>query len=103
MRVRTPVTIAHVDDVAEWSKLLGTTRGTGLGTSLRAWVRTPPSSLEFHAARSYPWPSWSKALDLSLNLSGDVGSNPTGCTHLTDDGFAIQIPVLRVNRVSDTS
>ena len=50
-----------------------------LGTSLRAWVRTPPSSLEVHAARSYPWPSWSKALDLSPNLSGGVGSNPTGC------------------------
>ena len=24
-----PVTIAHVDDVAEWSKLLGATRGAG--------------------------------------------------------------------------
>ena len=50
-----------------------------LGTSLRAWVRTPPSSLEFHAAHLYPWPSWSKALDLSPNLFGGVGSNPTGC------------------------
>ena len=29
---------------------------------------------------SYPWPSWSKALDLSPNLFGGVGSNPTGCT-----------------------
>ena len=24
---------------------------------------------------------WSKALDLSPNLFGGVGSNPTGCTH----------------------
>ena len=50
-----------------------------LGTSLRAWVRTPPSSLEFNSAHLYPWPSWSKALDLSPNLFGGVGSNPTGC------------------------
>ena len=45
----------------------------------------PESKLE---SDLYPWPSWSlvrrrakKALDLSPNLSGGVGSNPTGCTH----------------------
>ena len=54
-----------------------------LGTSLRAWVRTPPSSRQVLSAHLYPWPSWSKALDLSPNLFGGVGSNPTGC-NLTD-------------------
>ena len=48
-----PVTIAHVDDVAEWSKLL-LVRAT-LGAGFR-------------------------------HQSSGVGSNPTGCTHLTDDG-----------------
>ena len=52
--------------------------------SLTNYSVAPESELE---SDLYPWPSWSfftrrakKALDLSPNLSGGVGSNPTGCT-----------------------
>merc|ERR1711924_556322 len=65
----------------------------------------------------YPWPSWSffnkrranKALDLSPNLSGGVGSNPTGCKLIERPigaTVARQIPVLKVtcsNHVSVTA
>ena len=53
--------------------------------SLTSYSVAPESKLE---SDLYPWPSWSffnkrakKALDLSPNLSGGVGSNPTGCMY----------------------
>ena len=61
----------------------------------------------------YPWPSWSlverrakKALDLSPNLSGGVGSNPTGCILVEGPigaTVARQIPVLKVTRSNRVS
>ena len=71
----------------------------------------PESKLE---SDLYPWPSWSffnkrrakKALDLSPNLSGGVGSNPTGCTLVERPigaTVARQIPVLKVTRSNRVS
>ena len=80
--------------------------------SLTNYSVAPESKLE---SDLYPWPSWSlvtrrakKALDLSPNLSGGVGSNPTGCILVEGPigaTVARQIPVLKVtrsNRVSVT-
>ena len=60
--------------------------------SLTSYSVAPESKLE---SDLYPWPSWSlvkrrakKALDLSPNLSGGVGSNPTGCIFIERDRLA---------------
>ena len=47
-----PVTIAHVDDVAEWSKLLGATRGAGFrhqssGVGSNPTIITSPRTVHF--------------------------------------------------------
>ena len=81
--------------------------------SLTNYSVAPESELE---SDLYPWPSWSfftrrakKALDLSPNLSGGVGSNPTGCILIERPigaTVARQIPVLKVtcsNHVSVTT
>ena len=47
-----PVTIAHVDDVAEWSKLLGATLGAGFrhqssGVGSNPTIITSPRTVHF--------------------------------------------------------
>ena len=39
------------------------------------WVKVEPASGVYQMSKS-TWPSWSKALSLSLSLSGVAGSNP---------------------------
>ena len=47
------------------------------------WVQVEPVSGVYQMSKSI-WPSWSKALSLSLSLSGVAGSNPVvdkNCFH----------------------
>ena len=102
----------------------GTAAASSLFYVLRLWLLRLDSLTNYSVAPEsklesdlYPWPSWSffnkrrtkKALDLSPNLSGGVGSNPTGCTLVEGPigaTVARQIPVLKVtrsNRVSVTT